>query len=65
MQAFFDELSPMHQSPIDVGCLSVSLFEVLNNSIKIAYCGNDNRFIEITCQRFDDFLSFDIAEEGL
>ena len=65
MQALLDGLRPVDLSPTDAGHLEVALVEVLNNIVKHAYCGHDTGLIEITCQPFDDFLSFDIVDAGL
>jgi anti-sigma regulatory factor (Ser/Thr protein kinase) len=50
---------------VEINPLEVALVEVLNNIVKHAYCGYDTGLIEITCQPFDDFLSFDIVDAGL
>jgi len=65
MQALLDGLSPVNLSPTNAGRLEVALVEVLKNIVKHAYCGHDNGLIEITCQPFDNSLSFDIVYAGL
>ena len=65
MKALLDGLGPVNLSPTDAGRLEVALVEVLNNILRHAYFGHDTGLIEITCQLFDDFLSFDIVDAGL